>query len=543
MSRQVRKRLAQTGQSLTKLHVLGAAGNVTGSLNLFEFFEGDKVTRVLLEVGMHQENDSVNKENRLPKGMSGADIDAVIISHEHIDHCGWLPALVKQGYKGPVYTQEASADMMDFMLTDSGYLQEAAAERINRYNLRKAQASRDKQRSQMQRGQGQRNQTQRSVQSSGSERNRSQRRPRQLHEMRVPKRVEPLYTEADAKACMPQVKGLKYGLWYTLKEGIRFKFTQACHILGAAVVSLEFGKGGKKRTFVFTGNIGRPGTPFLKPIEPLYQADYIMSESTYGNKRHEQRDRLAFLEGILKGALERASIKRGKHGYGAIIIPAFAVGRVQAVLYDLRQLMDEGRLPVVPVFVDSPMANKATAVHRKHPELFNDEARKLVEVGRDPFSTPKQVEVKDAAQSAMLDRELKAPAIIIGSSGMAAGGRVLQHLKTRLPGSNNTIVFVGFQGTGTLGKTLSDPEHKPEMVRIFGEQVPVNAEIKFMSDYSGHADYEEILAWLKNFQRKPKQAFLVHGEPDALSGLKGQIEQRLGWNVTIPQHRQSFVLD
>lgn len=527
MSKMMRKRLAQSGQSLTRLHVLGSAGHVTGSLMMFEHIEGSKVTRFLLEVGMHQENDSFNKENRLPKGISAAEIDAVIISHAHIDHSGWLPALVKQGFTGPVYTHEATRDLMEFMLTDSGYLQEAAAERINRHNEKKFREA---------------GKPDSGADRTGKKDRKPGKRPRQLHEMRKPKRVEPLYTEEDARACMPQVKGLKYGIQYILADGIRFKFTQACHILGAAVVTLEIGKAGKKRTFVFTGNIGRPNMPILKSLEPVLQADYLMSEATYGNKRHEQRDRLVVLEDILKRALERAA-KPSKNGCGVVLVPAFAVGRVQAVLHDIRQLMDEGRLPVVPVYVDSPMANKSTAVHRKHIDLYNASCRKLIDAGRDPFTTPRQEEVSDPNRSKMLDQPMKEPVIIIGSSGMAAGGRILQHLKTRLPGRQNTVLFVGFQGTGTLGKTLADREHKPEAVRIFGEFVPVNATVEFMSDYSGHADYEEILAWMKLFQRKPRNTFLVHGEPDSLAAFKETIERRLGWTVTLPQHRQCFVLD
>lgn len=524
MSQSKRKRLAQSGQSLTRLHVLGAAGNVTGSLNLFEFFDGGKVTRFLLDVGLHQENDSANKENRLPRGMTAKDIDAVIISHEHIDHCGWLPALVKQGFAGPVYTQEASRDMMEFMLTDSGYLQEAEADRINRYNLRKMKEARQRR-------------------PEKKHPARQGRQSPQKHELQQLKVVEPLYTEEDARIAFKQVKGLAYNTWYVLADGIRFKLTEACHILGAAVVTLEIGKAGKKRTFVFSGNIGRPGSPILKPLEPVHHADYLMCESTYGNKRHEQRDRLKTLEGIVKPALARAGVKHGKMGYGVVLIPAFAVGRVQVVLYDLRQLMEEGRLPVVPVYLDSPMAIKATNVHRRHAELFNEACLKLVQAGRDPFTTPKQVEVQDAAHSQSLDQPVDGPCIIIGSSGMAAGGRIVQHLKARLAGCNNTVLFVGFQGTGTLGKMLADREHKPQSVKIFGEHVPVKATIEFMSDYSGHADYEEIISWLRKFQRKPKNTLLVHGEPEALAGLKEQIERRLGWTVTIPSHRQCFELD
>ncbi len=527
MSQRIHKQLAQSGQQLIKLHVLGAAGNVTGSLNLFEYFDGDKVTRFILDAGLHQENEAVNRQNRLPRGITAGDIDFVVISHAHIDHSGFLPKLVKDGFHGTAYTQEATRELIEFMLTDSGYLQEAAADRINRRNERNARSRRSQVRGD----------------SGRSTRRGQSRRQRPPQRLEKPDHVEPLYTEEEARACMGQVKGLQYDRVYTLADGVRVKFTEACHILGAAVVTLEIGKGSKKRTFVFTGNIGRPNTPILRDLAPVAEADYLMSESTYGDKLHEQRNRLDVLADIINRAHARALKPHKKYGYGVIIVPAFAVGRVQAVLYDIRQLMAEKRIPEIPVFVDSPMANKATAVHRKHPELFNPQARKLVESGQDPFTTPRYVEVKDAAQSAQLDQPAKEPVILIGSSGMAAGGRILQHLKKRLPGSQNTVLFVGYQGTGTLGRTLASEEHRPEMVRIFGEMVPVAATIEFMSDYSGHADYSEIVRWLRHFQRKPKNTFLVHGEPESLAALKEQIERNLGWTVTIPRHRQCFVLD
>jgi len=521
MSRHHEKRLARTGQPRIKLHVLGAAGNVTGSLNLFEYHEGDKVTRFILDIGLHQENENINRQNRLPAGLTPADIDFVIISHAHIDHSGYLPRFVKDGFKGFAYTHEATRDILEFLLPDSGYLQEEAARRANKRAKKFGPG----------RFQGK--------QSKG--RSKSHRHPQKAYrEQQFMPEVRPLYTEQDAKACMSRIKGLKYDTVYQLADGIKVKFTDACHILGAAVVTLEIGKGARKKTFCFTGNVGRPNTPILRPLAPVQHADYLLSESTYGNKLHEKRDRLAVLAGIINRAYERARKPHPKFGYGVIVIPAFAVGRVQGVLYDLRRLMVEKRIPNIPVFLDSPMAIKATEVHRKYASLYNAEAARLVAQGIDPFATPRYMECKDWKQSALLDQPAREPIIIIGSSGMAAGGRILQHLQTRLPGKQNTVLFVGYQGTGTLGLKLSN--HEASVVKMFGNIVHVNATIEFMSDYSGHADYSEIIAWMSKFQRQPVNTLLVHGEPESLAGFKGHIEGRLGWKVTIPKTREVFEL-
>jgi metallo-beta-lactamase family protein len=521
MSTSPQKRRARTGQPRLKLHVLGAAGSVTGSFNLFEYFEGDKVTRFILDIGLHQENEGMNFQNRLPSGLTPADIDFVIMSHAHIDHSGYYPKFVKDGFKGFAHTHEATLDILHFLLPDSGHLQEEAAARQNRNAQRAAQAAQAKQAGKT---------------SAKAPKGRNQRSKRSSEV----KLVQPLYTEADAKACLSRIKTMKYNTVYELAPNVKVKLTEACHILGAAVVTLEIGKGSSKRTFCFTGNIGRPGTPILRELEAVKSADFVMTESTYGNKLHEKRDRLAILADIINRAHERALKPHPKYGHGVIVIPAFAVGRVQAVLYDIRTLMATKRIPEIPVFLDSPMAIKSTEVHRKYKDLYNPEAAKLAAAGIDPFATPRFVQVDDWKMSQRLDDPTSQPIIIIGSSGMASGGRILQHLQRRLPGKQNTVLFVGYQGTATLGQNLVN--QKAGVVKIFGKPVNVNAGIEFMSDYSGHADYSEILKWLGRFERKPKQCFLVHGEGESLDGLKGRIESGLGWTVTVPKHREVFDL-
>ncbi|MBX9667540.1 MAG: MBL fold metallo-hydrolase [Candidatus Obscuribacterales bacterium] len=488
-------------QTRVKLHFLGSAGEVSGSLIMLEVVRPNKTTRVLLEAGLHQENDNINHSRRLPNGLLPKDVDAIVISHAHIDHSGYLPVLVEQGYKGPVYTHAATRDLMRFLLPDSGNLQERAAARENERN-----------------GHGRRGKA-------------------------TAAKVYPLYTATQARRCLNHIKTVEYDRTYQITDVVAIRFTDAAHILGAAVVTVVVGKGKNSKTICFTGNVGRNDMPFLRNLTPVLDADYIISESTYGNKLHQKRDRLKMLEGIITDGFNRARHHDPKEGCGVIIIPAFAVGRVQTVLYDLRTLMMQKRIPNLQTFLDSPMAVESTKVHRKYTNLYNQEARQLADCGIDPFRTPRYMECRGWTHSRMLDKPVNEPIIIIGSSGMAAGGRILAHIEKRLHRSENTVVFVGYQGTGALGYTLVN--EKPTEVVIHDERVPVKARIAYMSDYSGHADYSEMIGWFKMFRRKPKKLFLVHGDPEALTAFKGHIEESLGWKgvVVIPGPRSCFELN
>lgn len=539
MNKRDLKRLTKSGQAFSQLHILGSAEQVTGSMMLFEHFTREGTTRFLLDVGLTVENDKADFQNRLPSGITPADIDFIVISHAHIDHSGYLPRLVKLGFNGPVYMTDATADLLDIMLPDSGYLQEEAArkncaraERQKKEKLAGATADGDKH--------------------SVSE------KPKRRSRSRAAVCSEPLYTQDDAKHSLTFIKrGMKLNTRYELAPEIAVKFTEAGHILGAAVVTLELGAGSRKRTFCFTGNIGRTKMPLLQSVAAVKNADYVMSESTYGNRVHEKRDRYALLAELINRAYERAKVPSAKHGYGVILIPAFAVGRGQVLLSDIRKMQEEGMIPRIKVVVDSPMMLRSTDVHRKHRELLDAETQKLFADGVDPFRTANQVETMERADSQALDAPQNEPMIIIGSSGMAAGGRIVNHLKTRLSGRQNTVIFVGYQGTGTLGNqligkdarrningtTIESTTQNVRTVRIYGEPVKVYATIEFMSDYSAHGDVNDILGWMSRFERKPKQVFLVHGDDEALSGLKETIEQRLRWSVTVPKPRDTFVLE
>jgi metallo-beta-lactamase family protein len=537
MPKAERKRHARSHERRIRLHFLGAAKMVTGSLHFFEVSEGDKTVRFFIDAGLNQENDSVNFQNRLPHGLKAADIDFGVFTHAHIDHTGFFPRLVKEGFKGHVYTTAATRDLVGLLLPDSGHLQEEEAQRANARAARRAKEQGPEKQAGKQKPRG-KNQKHAGVQpqksDAGVQVNAGATAPARV--------VQPLYTQEEAEKALFHIKTVEFDSPFEVRPGIVLRFTTASHLLGAAVVTVEIGTGSKKRRIVFTGDLGRPHMPVLQELAPLALADYIICEGTYGNKLHAQRDRLEALEQHVKGALERAAKPQGKRsaksGAGVVIMAAFAVGRVQSLLHDLRLLMDSGRLPDTPVFVDGRMANNANEVYRNHSKLYNKGAAKRLSEsanGRDLFSPPRFMEVREWSQSLALDNPAAEPAIIITSSGMASGGRVLRHLENRLPHEQNTILFCGYQSVGTLGRQLVSPG--VQTVRVNGKEIAVRATVEHMEDYSGHADYEDILRWLRGFQTRPDKVFLVHGEPESLDALKKRIEDRLRWDVEVPQVR------
>lgn len=537
MNKREEKRLAKSGKPIVKLHVLGAAGGVTGSLSLIEYQHEGRTARFLLDVGMHMENRRTDFENRMPKGVKADQVDFIIMSHAHIDHSGYLPKFVKDGFKGKVYCTPATADLVKILLPDSGYLQEEQAKRANK---RLAKNAAEKAARQPVKGKSPRGK-QASVPNPDSADSA----------LLAPSR-QPLYTQKDAEASLSHLATIDYDTRVELAPGIAVTFTEAGHILGAAVVNLELGTGGYKKTLCFTGNIGRRNMALLRELAPIHGADYLITESTYGNKLHVKRDRLAELARIINEAHARAKVRDSRKGYGVILIPAFAVGRVQVVLDDLRQLLQAGKIPSMPVFLDGKMSVSATEVHRKYKNILGAATRKVFEQGGDAFVTSRFAICREWQQSVMLQNPASEPTIIIGSSGMANGGRIVSHLQTRLSGSNNTVVFVGYQGTGTLGQSLvrftdnppasvgKCPEPCPKTVSVQGKQLNVRAKIEFMSDYSGHADYEDILWWLRQFKRKPRKTLVVHGDPGALEALRDRISSALRWDVVIPKVKETF---
>ncbi|MBX3152021.1 MBL fold metallo-hydrolase [Candidatus Obscuribacterales bacterium] len=561
MNKRMQKELARTGKPVYRLHFLGSAGGVTGSLMLVEMFSREGAKRFLLDVGLHVDQQSLDFQNRLPKGMTGKDIDFVVISHAHLDHSGYLPKLIKEGFTGPAYCTPATFDLMEILLPDSGFLQEEAVKRFNNRLTRRAEA-------------GNQSASQNTAVSKGGKvrggaDGGKQKGKRGVKAVAVnasasavadaPRLRQPLYTEEEARASLKCVKTIDYNVRTKLAEDIFVTFTDAGHILGSAVVTMDLGSGANKRSLCFTGNIGRDNPPVLQTLAQIKGADYVITESTYGNRVHKVRDRHARLAEIINKGYERA--KQGKKdGAGVILIPAFAVGRAQIVLDDLRQLMDKKMIPNLKTYLDGRMSIKATDVHRKHANLLNAETQAVINAGGDPFATPRFELCREWTDSARLQEPQSEPIIVVGSSGMANGGRIVSHLSKRLSGPENTVVFVGYQGTGTLGNALvrfadgnpfserNSTAHKansdatPKTANVAGKSIKVRATVEFMSDYSGHADGVDICRWLGKFKQTPKNTFVVHGDDDALAGMRDQIVSRLHWDVTIPKAREVFEL-
>lgn len=568
MNKRQLKEVDRTGRSVLKMHTLGASRSVTGSLFLYELFEKDKVTRFIVDAGLTVESPQADYKNRLPAGLKASEIDAVILSHAHVDHSGFLPKLRKDGYKGPVYMTPATYDLLTVILPDSGYLQEEQAKaRLNRHNRLNRQRNSGQLVNEIATEAGDNNK-------KGVQKGKSGKSPQKALNSKAPAgraassqaasatqsssqeswRFRPLYTMQEAVDSLKNCISVPYHERHVISDSLAFTFTDAGHILGAAVVNLEIGKGNQKKTFCFTGNVGRPNMPILHDLEPVAQADYLMLEGTYGNKLHHKRDRIEVLGQILTAAYERAKPRHPRYGCGVIVMPAFAVGRAQDLINEIRIGMETGRIPEMPVYVDGRMTNKSTDVHRKHKNILNDATRKVFDEGRDPFTTPRHFVVSEYPDSAALRRVHEEPCLIVGSSGMAAGGRIVDHLSHWLPGKQNTVIFVGFQGTGTLGQSIvrTKGERPDSMqacpdcarsVRIKGKDVRVNATVEFVPDYSAHADYGDQINWLRKFKRRPKQVFIVHGEEESLVAFKEHIENALGWNnIVIPFEKQVFEL-
>lgn len=506
MTKKARRKAAQSEPPSLLLHFLGANKTVTGSLHFLEYTSAGKTLRFFVDMGLNQENESMNFQNRLPKGVKAADLSFGIFTHAHIDHVGFFPKLVKDGFSGPVYATEASCDLLGILLPDSGHIQEQDAKR---------RAERARKREQGKAG------------SPAPE--------------KLPSEApcfQSLYTQAEARASLAQLQASEFHKKFSPAPGITVTFLRASHLLGAAIVLLEIGEGANKRRLVFSGDLGRKGLPVIQDMDFPSKADYVVCEGTYGARLHEKRNRLATLAGIINAAYDRAA-KKSTKGCGIILMPAFAVGRVQSVLFDLRQLMAQGRIKQIPVFVDSPMANMATAVYRKHSRLYNGKALKALAQG-DIFSPARYAELSSLDESLRLDQRSSEPVIVLSSSGMANGGRVTRHLQNRLPDANSSVVFVGFQSEGTLGRHLLDGT---KSAWIGGKSVDVRAAIEQMPDYSGHGDYQDILGWLSHFEPRPKKLFLVHGDSESLESLKSRVEQSLHWDeVEIPDYRSAIRL-
>jgi metallo-beta-lactamase family protein len=471
---------------MSYIQFLGAAGVVTGSKHLINTGDesGQRGFQVLVDCGLFQGQKEWRERNWQDLPVPAREIDAVILTHAHLDHSGWIPRLVKQGFHGPIYATPPTIDLCGILLPDSGHLQEEDAAFHNRFKTSK----------------------------------------------HVP--ALPLYTMEDAQQCLTLFKPVTFDETKRLSDELSFRFVRAAHILGSSMAEISLTAGGVSSRLLFTGDIGRVRDNEISPGRVLHsgptaneRCDYLVMESTYGNREHPHTDPRPEM-----AALIRATVQRG----GTVVIPAFAVERTQKLLFMLKQLMETDQIPRVPVHADSPMAIKAVQVFLKYVDEFSPETRALIDKYGSPLDWPNFYFDQTTDDSKKIN-ESKYPAIIVSSSGMATGGRVLHHLIQRLPDPRNLILFIGFQAPGTRGYDIKN--HAAE-IKMFGQIVPVRAQVASLEQFSDHADTPELLEWLRTFQAPPKQTYLVHGEPSASSQLREAIAKSLSWNVQVASYKQ-----
>lgn len=468
-----------------KITFLGAAKEVTGSCYLVE----TENARFLVDCGMFQGGEVEDELNYQEFIFDIKDIDFVLLTHAHIDHSGRIPVLYKRGYRKRIYATKATVDLCRYMLPDSGHIQEMESEWKNRKRKRAGKPLRD-----------------------------------------------PLYTAEEAEESISIFYGVNYGEVIEPAPHIKVRFNDAGHMLGSSIIEVWVNEKGKETKIVFSGDLGNKKVPLLRDVTPINEADYVLCESTYGNRIHEEvSDRAKKLMEIIT-----RTIKRG----GNVVIPSFAVGRTQEILYELHKERDLYKdeiefLNNIPVYVDSPLATSITDVFAKHPECLDDETREYIEKGEMPLDFPNLHFTHSAEESKALN-EIKTPMIIISASGMCEAGRIKHHLKHNLWRPECTVLFVGYQAKGTLGRKLLDGEKD---VKILGEDIHVKAEIEYIESFSGHADQRGILEWISNFEKKPKKIFIVHGEDEAQEELADKIETHFGIETLIPSRYDVYDFD
>jgi metallo-beta-lactamase family protein len=492
-----------------KLTFLGAAREVTGSRYLVEA-EG---VRFLVDCGLFQGGREAREKNRHAFSFDPASIDFVILTHAHIDHSGLLPRLATLGFKGPVYATRATCDLLAVMLPDAGHIQEKEAESENyrRFRFRrKPGRSKD---GDAPHGEG----------TNEGERGGPFQALR--HE------VAPLYTVEQARACLKRLITVDYDQEIAPHPAVNCIFRDAGHILGSAIAELWLGMSARRRKIVFSGDLGQPARPLVRDPTTITQADYLVVESTYGDRLHKSMQET---EEELVHAVNDTLERKG----GNLIVPAFAVGRTQDMLYLLADLTRQGRIPRLTVFVDSPMATAATEITYKHMALLDAETHALMGRNGGAAHFHKLAFVEDVEESKALDR-IVGGAVIISASGMCDAGRIKFHLRANLPQGRSTILITGFQAEGTLGRRLVDGARR---VRLMGEDVPVKADLYTLGGLSAHADRAALLNWLGHFREPPKRTFVVHGEAETATGFAAHIKERLGWQTEAPLPGQSVNL-
>ncbi len=461
---------------MASIRFLGAAGTVTGS----RFLVRSGSASVLVDAGLFQGPKELRLRNREPWPVDPAILSAVVLTHAHVDHTGALPLLVRAGFHGRVYCTSATRDLSGLLLPDSGRLQEEEARYANQKGY-------------------------------------SKHAPNAL----------PLYTEEDALAALPLLSPVAYLERREVAPGVSVRFHRAGHILGSATVEMEL-VGARPFRILFSGDLGRYGAPILPDPDPGLGVDALVVESTYGGKSHPSDP---------PGDALRDEVLRAVKNRGALVIPSFAIGRTQEILFTLRALEQASTIPPIPVFVDSPMAVDATPIFLAHREDHDREMARMLAAGTEPLRPEKLTFTRSPEQSKAINR-VRGPCIILSASGMATGGRILHHLAQRLPDPSTTVLLVGYQAAGTRGWSL---QNGASTLRLHGEEVPVKARVASIGGFSAHADEPELVRWLETFPSPPARTFLVHGEPAALSAAKARMD-RLGWSAHAPAHLEEVEL-
>ena len=465
-----------------KITFLGAARNVTGSRYLIKA----NGLKFLVDCGLYQER-ALKYRDWAPFPFLPYDIDAILLTHAHLDHCGYLPKLVKEGFNNPIYCTSATADITEVMLMDAAHLQMQDAE------------------------------------------NKKRRHDRDGRRGAHPEL--PLYTIEDAETCLKHLTPIPYKQTIQLSKGISFTFYDAGHVLGAAMIEVRIKQNGEERILLFSGDIGRQNKPILNDPTIFNTADYVLTESTYGDRSLDPTESMyQKLVDIVNSTVEVG---------GNIVIPSFALERSQDVLYYLSRALDAKKIKPIQVLLDSPMACDITKIFSRHADFFDAEMKGLLTQGKSPFSFS-GLKCMTSIEDSKAINKLKEPSIIIAGSGMCNGGRIKYHLISNITRPESTILFVGYQATDTLGRQITDGARE---VRILGQNYPVKAKIIKLNGFSSHADKDELLAWISSLKRPPRQVFVVHGEESAANTYADSIRKTKGWNVTVPNYLDEFELD
>ncbi len=575
----------------TYLHFLGAAGTVTGSQYLLET---DRA-KVVIDCGMFQGRPDERIRNLVPLAYDPATIDAMLVTHAHLDHCGLIPHVVAAGYRGPIHATKGTIELAALVLLDSGKLQEEFAKREMRWERRHPDRAAEEDREEQKQYEAAldladagealaeaadtladspalagplgsaatREHVPTSIEpiedaaddedaaaATASRPAPTVRPPQPAAGVHLPHALEPdpnidldapLYTARDARTAIGRFRPIDYDVETEVAPGVHATFLDAGHILGSAIIRLRLegaGADGSDRTIVFSGDLGRPGAAILRDYTAVSQADYVLVETTYGGREHQPEQEAL-------DVLARTVALVAEHD-GVLLVPSFAIGRTQDIVYALDRLNDEGRIPLLPLYLDSPMATKATEVYRRHPEYYDEDAARLLRSGESPLDYPKQIVTKDVQDSDAIARAPR-PYMIVASNGMLTGGRVVGHLRNLIGDPNAVLLFVGYQGAGTLGASLQAGARK---VKVDGALVDVRCQVRSVAGFSAHADESQILDWLRNFgtdggpgaRRGVRRVFLVHGDPDAQDAIRPKIEA-LGLPTMTPQWRQQIELE